>query len=77
MPLAKDLIMLCTSIRSFKHLIHQNLSTGDGFIYNSGVLVPFLATIKVVGLLANYLIMLGTSIRSLRHLEHQNLSSNS
>ena len=61
-PLANDLIMLGTSIRSFRHLKHQNLSTGDDFIYSSGIifLVPFLATMQVVVLLANDLIMLGT-----------------
>merc|ERR1711942_222407 len=75
--LAKDLIMSGTLIWSFRHLNHQNLSTGDDFIYSSGFLVPFLATMKVVALLANDLIMLGTLIWSFRHLEHQNPSSNS
>ena len=74
--LSNDLIMLGTSIRSFIHLKHQNLSTGDDFIYSSGIifLVPFLATREAVALLANDLIMSGTSIRSFRHLEHQNPS---
>ena len=75
-PLANDLIMSGTSILSFRHLKHQNLSTGDDFIYSSGIifLVPFLATREAVALLANDLIILGTSIQSFRHLEHQNLS---
>ena len=59
-PLAKDLIMLGTSIQLFRHLKHQNLSTGDDFIYSSGFIVPLLATMEVVVLLANNLIMLGT-----------------
>ena len=75
-PLANDLIMSGTSIRSFRHLKHPNLSTGDDFIYSSGIifLVPFLATREAVALHANDLIMSGTSIRSFRHLEHQNPS---
>ena len=54
----------------------RHVSTGDDFIYSSGIifLVPFLATMEAVELLANDLIMSGTSIRSFRHLEHQNLS---
>ena len=54
----------------------RHVSTGDDFIYSSGIifLVPFLATMEVVVLLANDLIMSGTSIRSFRHLEHQNPS---
>ena len=31
-PLANDLIMSGTSIQSFRHLKHQNMSTGDDFI---------------------------------------------
>ena len=75
-PLANDPIMSGTSIRSFRHLKHQNLSTGDDFIYSSGIifLVPFLATREAVALLANDPIMSGRSIRSFRHLEHENLS---
>jgi len=75
-PLANDLIMSGTFIRSFRHLKHQNLSTGDDFIYSSGIifLVPFLASMEAVALLANDLITSGTSIRSFRHLEHQNPS---
>ena len=67
-PLANDLIMSGTSIQSFRHLKHQNLSTGDDFIYSSGIffLVPFMASREAVALLANDLIMLGTSIRSFR-----------
>ena len=73
-PLANDPIMMGRTIRSFRHLKHQYLSTGDNFIYSSGIifLVPFLTTMEAVALLANDLIMLGTLIRSLRHLEHQN-----
>ena len=65
------------SRQSFRHLKHQNLSTGDDFIYSSGIifLVPFLATREAVALLANDLIMSGTSIRSFRHLKYQNLST--
>ena len=77
-PLANDLIMSGTSIQSFRHLKHQNLSTGDDFIYSSGIifLLPFLATREAVAPLANDPIMSGTSIRLCRHLEHQNPSSN-
>merc|ERR1712002_1261368 len=54
----------------------RHVSTGDDFIYSSGIifLVPFLATMEVVALLANDLIMSYTSIRSFRHLEHKNPS---
>ena len=67
-PLANDLIMSGTSIQSFRHLKHQNLSNGDDFIYSSGIffLVPFMASREAVALLANDLIMLGTLIRSFR-----------
>ena len=76
MLLANYPIILGRSIQSFKHLKHQNLSTGDDFIYRSGIffLVPFMATGEAVVLLANDFIMSGTSIRSFRHLEHQNPS---
>ena len=73
-PLGNDPIMSGTSIQSFRHLKHQNLSTGDDFIYSSGFIVLLLATMEVVVLLENDLIMLGTSIRLFSHLEHQNLS---
>ena len=65
-----------TLIGLFRHLKHQNLSTGDDFIHSSRIirLVPFFATMEVVALLVNDLIMLGTSIRSFRHLEHKNQS---
>ena len=74
--LANDPIMLGKLIQSFRHLKHQNLSTGDDFIYSSGIifLVPFLATREAVALLAKDPIMSGTSILSFRHLEHQNVS---
>ena len=54
----------------------RHVSTGDDFIYSSGIifLVPFLATMEAVALLANDLILSATSIRSFRHLEHQNPS---
>ena len=54
-PLANDPIMSGRSIRSFRHLKHKNLSTGDDFIYISGIifLVPFLATKKTLVPLAN------------------------
>ena len=55
--LANDPIMLGKLIQSFRHLKHQNLSTGDDFIYSSGFIVPLLATMEVVVLLANDLIM--------------------
>ena len=58
--LANDPIMLGKLIQSFRHLKHQNLSTGDDFIYSSGFIVPLLAIMEVVVLLANDLIMLGT-----------------
>jgi len=52
------------------------VSTDDDFIYSSGIifLVPFLATMEAVALLANDLILSATWIRSFRHLEHQNPS---
>ena len=72
--LANDPIISGRSIWSFRHLKHKNLSTGDDFIYSSGIifLVPFLSTREAVVLLANDLIMSGTLIWSLRHLKHQN-----
>ena len=75
-PPANNLIMSETLIRSFRHLKHQNLSTGDDFIHSSGIifLVTFLANREAVTPLANNPIMSVTSIRSFRHLEHQNPS---
>ena len=75
-PLANDPIMSGTSIRSFRHLKHQNLSTGDDFIHSSGIffLIPFLATREVGAPLANDPIMLGRSMRSFRYLQCQNPS---
>ena len=75
-PLANDPIMSGTSIRSFRHLKHQNPSTGDDFIHSSGIifLVQFLATMEAVAPLANDPIMSGRSIRSFRHLQCQNPS---
>ena len=59
--LANDLIMSCTLIQSFRHLKHQNLSTGDDFINSSGIifLVPFLATKETLVPHANDPIMSG------------------
>ena len=75
-PLAKDLIMLGTSIWLFRHLKHQNLFTGDDFIYSSGIifLLPFLATEEALAPLTNVPIMSARSIWSFRHLESQNPS---
>ena len=75
--LAKDLIMSGTSIQSFRHLKHQNLSTGDDFIYSSVIifLVPFLATKEAFALLANVPIISGRSMHSFTHFKHQNLST--
>ena len=71
MPLANDSIMSGTLIRLFRHLKHQNVSTGDDFIYNCEMilLAPFLATREVMGLLTNDPIMLGTSIRFYKYLK--------
>ena len=54
----------------------RHVSTNDDFIDSSGIifLVPFLATMEAVALLANGLIMSGTLIWLFRHLEHQNPS---
>ena len=62
--LANNLIISGTYIQWFRHLKHPNMSTGDDFIYSSGIffLVPFMASREAVALLANDLIMLGTSI---------------
>ena len=75
-PLANDPIISGRLIRSFRHIKHQNLSTGDDFIHSSGIifLVPFLATREAVALLANDPILSGTLIWYFRYLEHQNLS---
>ena len=75
-PLANHPIMSGTSIHSYKHLKHQNPSTGDHFIHSSRIifLVPLLATMEAVAPLANDPIMLGRSIRSFRHLQCQNPS---
>ena len=57
MPLDNDPVMLGRLIPSFRHLKHQNLSTGDDFIDCSGInfLVPFLATREAVALLSDIL----------------------
>ena len=75
-PLANDPMISGRSILSFRHLKHQNMSTGDDFIYSSGIifLVPFLASMEAVALLANDPNMLATFIQLFRHLEHQNPS---
>ena len=74
-PLANDPIMSGRSIWWFRHLKHQNLSTGDDCIQRSEIifLVPFLATWVAVAPLANDPIMSGRSMWSYRHLECQNL----
>ena len=58
-PLANDPIMLGSLIQSYRHLKHQNLSTGDDFINGSGIsfLVQVLATKEALAPLANYPIM--------------------
>ena len=62
--LANDPIMLGKLIQSFRHLKHQNLSTGDDFIYSSGIffLVKFLTSREAVAALANDPFMSGRSI---------------
>ena len=56
MPLANDPIMLGGSLPSFRHLKHQNMSTGDDFIQSSVkiFIVPFLATKDELVLLEIY-----------------------
>ena len=71
MPPRNNLIMSGTSIRSFRHLEHQNPSSKG----EDNFLVPFLAAREAVAPLENDPIMSGTSIRSFRHLKHQNLST--
>ena len=75
-PLANDPIIPERLMRLFRHIKHQNLSTGNNFIYSSEMilLVQFLATMEAVELLANDPIMLGRPIQSFRDLEHQNPS---
>ena len=70
-PLANDPMMSGTLIRSFRHLKHQNLSTGDDFIHSSGIilLVPFFATWEAVVPLVNDPIMSVTLILLFRHLK--------
>ena len=64
------------SIWLFRHLKHQNQSTGDDFKDSSGIifLVPFFTTNEVLTPLADDSIVLGRSIWSFRHVECQNLS---
>ena len=64
------------SIGWFRHLNHQNLSTGDDFIHSrrKNHLVPFLDPREAVAPLANDPIMLERSIQLFRHLEPQNVS---
>ena len=75
-PIHSGPIVILMSRLLFRHLNHQNLSTGDDFIHSSGIiiLVPLLATMEVVVPLGNDPIMSGRSIWSFRHLEHQNPS---
>ena len=67
--------MLGRLIQSFKHLKHQNLSTGYGLIQSSGIiyLVLFLANKEVLTLFGNGPSMSCRSRRLFRHLKHQNL----
>ena len=76
-PLANDSIILGTLIQSFRHLKHQNLSTGDDFIDGSGIifLVPFFATKEALALLTTNPVNAGRSIWLFRHLECQNPST--
>ena len=71
-PLENYPIMSGRFIQSFRH---QNMATGDDFIYSSGIIfsVTFLATKGVLVILANDPIMSGRSIQLFRHLESQNL----
>ena len=82
-PLANVPIMSGRSIRSFRHLEHQNPSIISGdigrakskfSIFTQGCLVQIFTTRGVVAPPANNLIMSGTLIQSFRHLGHQNLS---
>jgi len=75
-PLASDPIIWGRSIWSFRHLKHQNMSTGNDFTSSSrkNVSAPFLATKEALVPLANVPIMLGRSILSFSHLECQNPS---
>ena len=72
-PLLNDPIILVRLKRLFRHLKHQNLSTGDGFIHSSGTifLVSFLATREAVLPLENNPIISGISIQLF--IEYQNL----
>ena len=72
-PLANDPIMLGRLLQSFKHLKHQNLSTGDEFIHSRGVIGIGIGKVALV-LLVNDSIMSVRSIQLFRHLESQNLS---
>ena len=60
-PLQKDPIMSGILIGMFKHLKHQNLSTGDYLIHTREiiVLVPFLFTKEALTLLTNFPIIWG------------------
>ena len=76
-PLTNDSIMSGRLLQSFKHLKHQNLSTGDDSIHSSGIicLVQFFTTKKVLAPHSHDPIMSERLIWSLRHLKHQNLST--
>ena len=54
-PLANDTIMSGRLRQSFRHLKHQNLSTGDDFFHNNSIilLVQFLAIKKALVQLTN------------------------
>ena len=64
MPLVNDPIILSSLIWSFRHLEHENLSTGVDFIHRSGIifLVLFLVTKEALVPQANDPIMLERSI---------------
>ena len=74
--LLNNSFMFGRSIWSFRYLKHQNLSTGDDFIYSSEIilLVPLLATREVVAPLLNYAVISDGSIQWFWHLEHKNIS---
>ena len=76
MPLSNDSTMSGRSIWLFRHLKHQNLSTGDGFIHSrvKTHLVPFLDTREAVAPLVNDPIMSERLIQLFGYLEPQNLS---
>ena len=75
-PLANNTIILGRSIYLFRHLKYQNLSTGDDFIHNNGMIlwVEFLAIKKALVQLANDPILWERLILLFRYLQHRNPS---